>query len=337
METFLKDNDIWALSFTITGRCNCNCSYCHFYAKRNKRDYQIDMPDELFENYLKVIKYIKENYHSNLQIRFSGGEPLTLGDKLFYYSERIYQETGIEPFVLTNGRLITDEVIEKSIKNHISAYLVSIENPFDESEGAPKTEEVLEKISRYDSDKVSVLPAIMIIRNQYFKDIVKIADYVYSKIKKLPSFAELTYQAFESPSDIELSYLYDNVKKLASKYYGKTAIRIFPYVSPELYAQGYNNYLSELDLENTINVTDKNTKLAAEKLINKLNSSYRPNPCQNKECNWYDDCRIVKWLWVEQVPGSNIKKEQKLKDYCRMKKTINSALYDGIMENIGEK
>ena len=333
MQTFLKEDDIWALSFTITGRCNCNCSYCHFYAKRGKENTQIDMPEELFENYLSLIKYIQKNYHSNLQVRFSGGEPLMLGDKLFDYSTRIYEETGIKPFVLSNGRLINKSVIEKSLKSHISAYLLSIENPLDVSEGAPKTEEVLNKIALFNCKDVQILPAIMIIKNEYFKDIVKIADYIYDKIGMLPAFAELTYQAFESPTEQQLLDLYSNVKELAKKYYSKVPIRIFPYVSPELYAQGHDNYLSELDLENTIGITQNNIPLAAENLFAKLNKSYRPNPCTEKSCEWYDDCRIIKWLWLEKFPGSNIEGKQKLLDFCKMKKTINSALYEGILSN----
>lgn len=331
MKTFLKDDDIWALSFTITGKCNCNCSYCHFYAKRDKKEVNKDMSFELFENYLKIVKYIQEKYHKNIQIRFSGGEPLMLGDKLFEYSNRIYEETGIEPYVLTNGRLISKEVIDKSKSAHISAYLVSMENPFDESEGAPKTDEVINKISVYNSNDVNVLPAIMIIKNNHFKNMAKIADYVYTRIKKLPSFAELTYQAFESPTDSELTALYNNVKELAKKYYGKAQIRIFPYISPELYAQGHNNYLSELDLENKYRIKGGDIKLEAEKLYDKLGKSYCKNPCEDKKCEWYDDCRIIKWLWTKQFPGSSINAEQKLKDFCRLKKTINSALYDGIL------
>jgi uncharacterized radical SAM superfamily Fe-S cluster-containing enzyme len=50
MKTFLEKNDIWALSITITGKCNCNCSYCHFYASRDRQKYDINMCPELFDN-----------------------------------------------------------------------------------------------------------------------------------------------------------------------------------------------------------------------------------------------------------------------------------------------
>ena len=48
MDSFLQEEDIWALSITITGRCNCYCSYCHYYAYRDRQKYNFDMPEELF-------------------------------------------------------------------------------------------------------------------------------------------------------------------------------------------------------------------------------------------------------------------------------------------------
>lgn len=200
MNTFLKKEDIWALSITATGRCNCNCSYCHFYARRDRNEYNKDIDEQLYNNYLELINYLKNNVHKNIQVRFSGGEPLIMGDSLFDMSEIMYKKTGIKPYVLTNGKLLDESVIEKSKKAHISAYLVSIENPFDQSEGAPKTRDILEKIKTLNCEEVNVIPAIMIVANDSFKHISKIADYVYDEIGTLPSFAELTYQAYKTPS-----------------------------------------------------------------------------------------------------------------------------------------
>ncbi|MBC8059173.1 MAG: radical SAM protein [Clostridiaceae bacterium] len=211
MDTFLRDEDLWALSITVKGRCNCSCSYCHFYSHRDRKEFSIDSSDELYDNYLKLINEIKGNLHKNIQVRFSEGEPLVLGNKIFELSNKMYEITGIEPYVLTNGRLLNKDIIEKSKKNHISAFLVSIENPFDEADGAPKTKEVLKLIKELDSEEVRVLPAIMIIKNNMFKNLLNIADYVYNEIGLLPSFAELTYQAYESPTDEELGELYTNI------------------------------------------------------------------------------------------------------------------------------
>lgn len=329
IDTFLSKDDLWALSITVTGRCNCYCSYCHFYAHRDRSKYNIDLNDDIYRNYLNVINEIKDNYHKNIQVRFSGGEPLVIGDRIFDLSNQMYDKTGIKPYILTNGILLNEDIIEKSKKNNISAYLVSIENPFEEDEGAPRTKEILEKIKKLDSSEVRVLPAIMIIKNKMFKKLLDIADYVYDQIGVLPSFSELTYQAYESPTEEELRDLYNNLKQISRKYYNKAPIRVFPYISPELYANNQKNYLSELDLENSINVNDTNSGDVAKSLFEKLGKSYKENPCENKECDWYEDCRIIKWLWF--YPNENINTKQKLLDYCKFKKVINTALYDGII------
>lgn len=330
---FLNEEDIWALSITVTGKCNCNCSYCHFYAARDRQAYNIDMSEELFDNYVELINIIKNKYHKKLQVRFSGGEPLMIGDKLFEYSNKLFEKTGLSSYVLTNGRLLSEDVIEKARRAHIEAFLVSIENPFEQSEGAPATDEVLEKIKTYDSDTVHVLPAIMVVKNGAFNKLFDIADYIYEKIGILPSFSELTYHAFESPTKEEISELYKNVRMIAKKYYGKAAIRIFPYVSPELYANNQKNYLTELDLENSIKISKDNVENVAESLFKKLHNSYVKNPCENEECEWYQDCRIIKWLWMYTYDNPDITVERKLQDFCNMKKALNNGLLDGILEN----
>ena len=101
------------------------------------------MDYDLLTNYVELIKFIKKTYHKELQIRFSGGEPLMIGENLFKYSNIIYRELGYKPYVLTNGKLLDEDIIEKAYKANISAFLVSIENPYDQSENAPSTDEVL--------------------------------------------------------------------------------------------------------------------------------------------------------------------------------------------------
>ncbi len=329
---FLNENDIWALSFTITGRCNCYCSYCHFYAHRDRNEYNFDMPEELFKCYVQLIKTIQKNYHRKLQVRFSGGEPLAIGDKLYKYSNYIYNETGLKPYVLTNGKALNKDVIMKAKNSNISAFLVSVENPYDESEGAPTTEETLKKIKLLNSDELAVIPAVVVVRNEYFNKLKDICDYFYEKIGQLPVISELSFHAFQSPTKQQLAFLYENVKQIAKEYYGKVPIRIFPYISPELYAGGDKNYLTELDIENNIGINPYNIDEIAPLLVKKLETNYTVYECPNKECDWYEDCKVIKWIWF--FDGAKINREgvNHIKDYCAMKKAINGALFDGIME-----
>ena len=332
MESFLQEDDIWALSITITGRCNCYCSYCHYYAYRDREKYNVDMSEELFKNYVRLIKVIQQKYHKKLQVRFSGGEPLVIGEKLFDYSNYLYYETGIKPYILTNGKALNGSVIEKAKQSHISAFLVSVENPFDESEGAPSTNETLEKIITLDNAEVRVLPAVVVVKNEYFHKLKDICDYFYNKIKMLPVISELTFHAFQSPTEEQIKLLYENIKNIAKEYYEITPIRIFPYISPELYASGDKNYLNELDIENTIGINEYNIEEIAPLLFKKLENSYREYDCPKKDCDWYEDCKIIKWLWFFDGQDINYIDKNRLKDYCAMKMAINGGLFDGIME-----
>lgn len=328
---FLHEEDIWALSITITGRCNCSCSYCHYYAYRDREKYNFDMPEELFKNYVRLIKTIQQKYHSKLQVRFSGGEPLVIGDKLFDYCNYLYHETGLKPYILTNGKALNSEIIEKAKNANVSAFLVSVENPFDESEGAPSTKETLKKIALLDNSEVRILPAVVVVKNEYFDKLIDICDYFYENIGTLPVISELTFHAFQSPTKDQLVALYENVKGIAQKYYGISPIRIFPYISPELYASGDKNYLNELDIENTIGITESNVEEIAPLLLKKLERSYNEYDCPNKECDWYEDCKIIKWLWFFDGKDITLTEKNRLNDYCSMKKAINGGLYDGIM------
>ena len=138
--------------------------------------------------------------------------------------------------------------------------------------------------------------------------------------------------AFAEPTDEEIDDLYKNVKQIALEYYGVTPIRIFPYISPELYASGSKNYLNELDIENTLKINQDNIEVMAPKLFQKLEGSYKEYECKNKKCEWYDDCKIIKWLWFLDKDGNGISDNNNIKSYCAIKKAINSGLLDGIVE-----
>lgn len=222
------------------------------------------------------------------------------------------------------------EIIEKSIENNILGYIVSLENPFDTDKGAPRTIEILEKIKTLNSDELMVHPGVMIIKNNMFKHLFKICDFVYEEIGLIPTLSELTYGAYESPSDKDLEYLYENIYKLFEKYYYKTDLMTFPYVSPELFFGDRNHYLTELDIDNKFNICSDNITEIYPLLIKQLNKSYIFRNCSNKDCDWYPNCERIKWIWTQDTNG--VTAQEKMRDYCRFKKTINSAVYAALIE-----
>jgi hypothetical protein len=45
--------------------------------------------------------------------------------------------------------------------------------------------------------------------------------------------------------------------------------------------------------------------------------------CRNKNCEWFEDCKRVRWTWLESY--GKIALLKKIKSYCEMKRTINEA------------
>jgi MoaA/NifB/PqqE/SkfB family radical SAM enzyme len=321
---------ILCFSIIVTGRCNASCSYCHFFAKRDRQKIGYDISDELFDTYILLISKIKKILPPNieLQCRFSGGEPLVLGKRLFDLANKLYQTTHIKPYILTNGKAINESFIRKARKSSISFLYVSLENPLEPDKGAPDPYEIMNKIAKYNSEKLPIIPAVVIIKNTHFKNLYKICKIFYKKLESLPTISELNYQLFTSPTKVQLKDLYKNVLRTVKYFHLRTAIRFFPYISPELCYGGYSHYLIELDLENKHKLTRDNISRKLPRVLNQLDISYPKLNCKNTDCDWYNECKRVKWLWVNSYGGVDV--EEKKKSYCEMKKTINNAFYEAL-------
>lgn len=318
----LGPTDTLCFSIIVTGKCNLKCSYCHFYARHNREKTHSDIANNLFDLYLETILHIKTNYHENIQIRFSGGDPLMLNDNLFRLSDKVYGKLGIKPYILTNGVNIGDWHIKQAIQNHIAAYLISLENPLDIDNGSINPQKLLNKIKKYHSNLLEVSPAVVIVKNHMFYKLREICDYFYEIIGRLPTVSELSFNYFQSPSDKELEALGNNVYETVTKYFSKTPLELFPYIIPELAYCYENKYLIELDLDNSLGITAANISEKCLFFLNDhLNNSYPLNDCTDLECDWRLNCERVKWVW-----------KNKIIDYCRMKKVISSAYYEALKE-----
>lgn len=322
-------SDVIHFSVTVTAFCNQNCSYCHFYEKKiNERK---NISRELFSAYMRLICELKSK-NPHVFYRFSGGEPLTLGDEMFYLAQKGIEITKTQPYVLTNGKLINANTLAQS-EGLIGAYVVSLENPFDIDSGAIDTEELVQKFQDFKDAKTPLLPGIVIVKNSQFCNIEAIADYFYNKIGTIPSLAELSYGSWESPTEKELSDLYANVKNVVRKYAPRVRLKLFPYILPEFLHPdtGMREYITELDYDNKYSLSldqENDIDLFCKKVYAQLSRSYVPYNCSSENCDWKDGCREVKWLWRKQTNSISI--EQKAKDYCRMKKTLCEAYYDAV-------
>src|SRR3989338_6781047 len=100
---------VYTLNVVVTGRCNAACTYCHYYAKHDRKSIAYDIPDELFETYMDFIHYWSEKMPGKTSYRFSGGDPMVLKDRLFRLADTGFRKTSMRPFVLTAGKALKRE------------------------------------------------------------------------------------------------------------------------------------------------------------------------------------------------------------------------------------
>lgn len=325
-----KKKIILCFSILVTGRCNANCSYCHYFAANPRDKIMTDISDELFDCYCKLIKMAKNILPKNIEVqcRFSGGEPTILGDRLFDLADRVYKATGIRPYVLTNGALLDDCFIEKAKVSKINHFYVSMENPLEVDSGSFDFYQIAAKVKKYNSEKLPIIPAVTIIANDQFENLFKIAKIFYEEIGCLPTFNELSYGKFQPPTKRQLQDLRDNVIKVVKFFKDKTPIKIFPYVSPELSYGTAEHYIAEVDFLNKYQVDANNIDEKLFQILNRLDIDYPKYDCRITDCDWYGSCSNLKWVWTHGFDKLEI--DNKLKSYCLLKKTLNQAFYDAL-------
>lgn len=318
------------LSIISTGKCNCNCTYCHFFADRSREEYNKDIDDALFNRYVDYIKYLK-TITPHVVCRLSGGEPLYMGNKVFDLTDRIASVTGISPYIMTNGKLLSRELLLMASQHHVSSFVVSVENPFAISNGAVNSRDVIEKFNVLQNDTVPLYFGMLVLANSQYKNIKRIADYFFQETGTIPPMCETNFLPYRSPTKDEMEDLYVNVRDLVREYNGKAPISLFPYVIPEYYSGNLDfvEYLSELPIDDTFQALEKSNYELLQCTEQQLERSYFPYDCGEYGCDWYESCRRLKWVW--QIDTDQLSSRQKLADYCRFKKALSKAFFDALV------
>lgn len=318
------------LSIVATGKCNCDCSYCHFYASHDRKEYNRNIDDKLLYRYVEYIAYLK-TITPHITCRLSGGEPLVMGNKMFEITDYIAANTGIKPYVMTNGKLLSKETIQMAKQHNVSSFVVSVENPFDVSNGAVDSRETIEKFALLQNEDVPLYFGMMVIANNQFKNILKIADLFFESTGTIPPICEINYLPYESPSDEELADLYENVKSVVRKYNGKTPLSLFPYVIPEYYSgnQKGTEFLTELPIDDKHGMLTKADADIMDSTRSQIDRSYFAYECPDVNCDWRDSCHHLKWVW--NMDTKKVRSEDKMKDYCKFKKTLSAAFFDALV------
>ena len=108
------------LFFEVTGRCNAFCDHC---GSRCDSGFREEISAELFN---KVLDEVAERYGSSgIMLNVTGGEPLMRKD-LFVITKHA-NDLGFKWGLVTNGMLITDDVVEKLKETHMSTISISLD------------------------------------------------------------------------------------------------------------------------------------------------------------------------------------------------------------------
>ncbi len=107
-----------SIRLEVTSHCNLQCEYCHNSEYSNRKD------DMTTDEILRLIQNIKNHYPIN-KILLTGGEPLVNKD-IFKIIEMI-SDLGIKADLVSNGTLLTEEVIKKLEQAGLKRIRISID------------------------------------------------------------------------------------------------------------------------------------------------------------------------------------------------------------------
>lgn len=149
MKDMKKTYDLRCLLFEITSRCNAGCKQCGSRCDTTGED--ILTKDDI----LNTLKDIKKNIGTDVMVNISGGEPLMRKDLFDIMTE--VTKLGFDWGMVTNGSLITDDVIKKMKRSGMKTITVSLDGVKDTHDelrlipnGYEKVIEALKKLKKAD-------------------------------------------------------------------------------------------------------------------------------------------------------------------------------------------
>lgn len=208
-----KVNYTTLLSINVTWYCPVKCSYCHILFKASHRDKTI-----LSKRVLKQ-EVINARNLGIEDIRFSGGEPIAIGNKLFEYAKIVFDNFGKKPSILTSGIGINDEWLRKA-SGLFSGILISVENPFNPLQFVTNADKLLRQIKENHSKELPLYPGLTIVHPSDFNKLPEIFDYIYDATDQIsyPQLGSLSHRDFKTLSKEELHNLESSTEKIFTKY-----------------------------------------------------------------------------------------------------------------------
>lgn len=305
-------NDWSVLNLNVTWFCPVKCSYCHVTSKGSHDDKFI-LPEETLIKQCRVAKKLGVK-----EYRFSGGEPLSLGDTLFKYADIVYRESGKKPVVLTSGAYIDKKWLEKA-KGKFSGIYISIENPLGPLQTVIDSTKMLKLIKENHSPELPFKYGLTLMSADQFKNIGKIFELFYKNVEKkfMPQFEYPCLKDFIVPTNEELNDIYKETRKLFKKhgiisYYFVNIIGSLSFLNQKIFRVVANlNPDGRFDVDTSMLGAFKTRYSWLDYSIEREKIS---DVCQ--KCEWIDCCR---------QHGVGL-----MYDWCGLRKAIFKGMYDGL-------
>lgn len=121
MESYMKtEYPLHTLFFEVTSRCNALCDHCGSRCNADKRE------ELSSEDFKKVLDDVAQNFGTKtIMLNITGGEPLMRKD--LFDITKYANNLGFKWGLVTNGMLITDDVICKMKETHMSTITISLD------------------------------------------------------------------------------------------------------------------------------------------------------------------------------------------------------------------
>lgn len=191
------------ICWNITARCNQNCKYCHRF---------LNIMDLTYEENIEILNNLENSGVTS--ITWTGGEALLLNgiDELL----KISHEKGIKNKIITNGKLLTKERIDKIYKylDSITLSIDSIDDDINYSLGRGKNhfeeiKEILDYIKEKNYDVKMRINSVVCKNNvNNFEDLTNFLNNynIYSwrifKFMPLREKAVINKESFDIPLSI---------------------------------------------------------------------------------------------------------------------------------------
>jgi MoaA/NifB/PqqE/SkfB family radical SAM enzyme len=259
------------------------------------------------------------------EYRFSGGDPLVVGDRLFEYADIVSAVTGEKPALLSSGAGITPGWLKKA-RGKFSEIAVSVENPLAPLQTKLDVENLLEIIRQYTCDETPLTYGLTLVSADRFRDVVDIFTMLYDNVgrKFMPQLDYPCLRTYEPPSPPQLADLRRETASLFERF------GLIPCYFA--YFVGSLNWAANRQLRINVNLDPDGSYQIYDSFLERLQIEYRwqkyiraqqQSSSRCGKCEWVDCCtHHPRW--------------ELRYDWCELRRAVFEGMYDGLWGRKGQ-